>query len=152
MGWAREARMATGATTGIVSRYDILEDGETEHGAVAPALTHHQEVFGRAPTLVTADRGVHSPDNERLAGAAGVRHLVIPAWGKATAEQRAREKERAWRQRYQWRAGIEGRISSLRRDYGLRRCADHGPDGMERRVGWGVIGSNLRHIGQALAA
>jgi len=137
---------------GIVSRYDILEDGETEHGALTPALTHHQEVFGRAPTLVTADRGVHSPANERLAGEGGVRHLVIPAWGKATAEQRARQKERAWRKRYQWRAGIEGRISSLRRDYGLRRCADHGPDGMERRVGWGVIGSNLRHIGQAMAA
>ncbi len=137
---------------GIVSRYDILDDGETAHGALPPALTHHQEVCGRAPTLVTADRGVHSPDNERLAAAAGVRHLVIPAWGKATAAQRAREKERAWRQRYQWRAGIEGRISSLRRDDGLRRCADHGPDGMERRVGWGVIGRNLRHIGQAMAA
>ncbi len=137
---------------GIVSRYAILEDGETEHGALAPALTHHQEVFGQAPTLVTADRGVHSPANERLAREVGVRHLVIPTWGKATAEQRAREKERAWRKRYQWRAGIEGRISSLRRDYGLRRCADHGPDGLERRVGWGVIGSNLRHIGQAMAA
>jgi len=136
----------------IVSRYAILDDGETEHGALAPALTHHQEVFGRAPALVTADRGVHSPDNERLARDAGVRDLIIPTWGKATAEQRAREKERAWRTRYHWRAGIEGRISSLRRDYGLRRCADHGPDGLERRVGWGVIGSNLRHIGQAVAA
>jgi len=59
---------------GIVSRYDILDDGETEHGALTPALAHHQEVFGRAPTLVTADRGVHSPDNERLAGEVGVRH------------------------------------------------------------------------------
>jgi len=137
---------------GIVSRYDILADGETEHGALAPALTHHQEVFGRAPTLVTADRGVHSPENDRLAREAGVRHLVIPAWGKPTPAQRARETERGWRRRYRWRAGIEGRISSLRRDDGLRRCADHGPDGLERRVGWGVIGSNLRHIGQALAA
>jgi len=137
---------------GIVSRYDILDDGETEHGARAPALTHHQEVFGRAPTLVTADRGVHSPDNERLAREAGVRHLVIPTWGKATREQREREKDRVWRKRYQWRAGIEGRISSLRRDDGLRRCTDHGPDGRERCVGWGVIGSNLCHIGQALTA
>jgi len=101
---------------------------------------------------VTADRGVHSPENDRLAREAGVRHLVIPAWGKPTPAQRARETERGWRRRYRWRAGIEGRISSLRRDYGLRRCADHGPDGLERRVGWGVIGSNLRHIGQALAA
>ncbi len=137
---------------GIVSRYDILDDGETEHGALAPALTHHREVFGHAPTLVTADRGVHSPANEHLARDAGGRHLIIPTWGKATVEQRARSFSRAWRTRYQWRAGIEGRISSLRRDYGLRRCADHGPDGLERRIGWGVIDSNLRHIGQAAAA
>jgi len=137
---------------GIVSRDAILDDGETEHGALAPALTQHQDVCGRAPTFVTADRGVPSPDNERLARDAGVRHLVIPTWGKATAAQRAREQERGWRTRYQGRAGVEGRISSLRRDDGLRRCADHGPDGLERRVGWSVIGSNLRHIGQALAA
>ncbi len=26
--------------------------------------------------------GVHSPDNERLAAAAGVRHLVMPTWGR----------------------------------------------------------------------
>jgi IS5 family transposase len=40
----------------------------------------------------------------------------------------------------------------LRRDYGLRRCADHGEAGMERYVGWGIIASNLRHIAQKLAA
>ena len=82
----------------------------------------------------------------------GVARQYCGTLGKATAAQRAREKERTWRTRYHWRAGIEGRISSLRRDYGLSRCADHGPDGIERRVGWGVIGSNLRHIGQAPAA
>jgi transposase, IS5 family len=47
---------------------------------------------------------------------------------------------------------VEGRISSLRRDYGLRRCLDHGEDGMERRVGWGILASNLWHIGRARAA
>jgi IS5 family transposase len=47
---------------------------------------------------------------------------------------------------------MEGRISSLRRDYGLRRCPAHGEDGLVRHIGWGVIASNLRHIGQHLAA
>ena len=101
---------------------------------------------------MTADRGTHSPDNERIARARGVRHLVILRAGPVTPAQREREKQRDWRQRYRWRAGIEGRISSLRRDYGLRRCLYHGEDGMRRWVGWAIMASNLRHIGQALAA
>ncbi len=136
---------------GIVSRYAILQDGVATHGALAPTLTHHQEGFGRTPTLVTADRGLHSPANERLARDARVGTLVIPPWGTATAAQRAWEKERGWHRRYRWRVGIEGQISSLRPDYGLRRCADHGLDGLDWRVGWSVIGSNVCHIGQALA-
>src|SRR6266436_5068421 len=50
---------------------------------------------------------------------------------------------------YRWRAGIEGRIASLRRDYGWRICRYHGQDGMERWLGLGVIASNLRHLAQA---
>lgn len=137
---------------GIVTRYHILEDGATEHGELTPALAHHQAVFGHPPRLVTADRGLHHADNERTARAAGVPHLVIPAWGQGTPAQRARQRTRLWRRRYRWRAGIEGRINSLRRDYGLKRCADHGADGLERCVGWGILASNLRHIGQQLAA
>ncbi len=137
---------------GLVTRYHILEDGATEHGELAPALAHHQAVFGRPPRLVTADRGLHHADNARTAREAGVVHLVIPAWGPGTPEQRAQQRTRLWRRRYRWRAGIEGRINSLRRDYGLKRCADHGADGLERCVGWGILASNLRHIGQKLAA
>ena len=50
-----------------------------------------------------------------------------------------------------WRAGIEGRISGLKRRYRLDRCRYHGPAGMERWVGWGVIVHDLRVIAQATA-
>lgn len=43
-------------------------------------------------------------------------------------------------------AGIEGRIASLRRDFGWRKSRYHGLDGMERWLGLGVIASNLRRI------
>jgi IS5 family transposase len=137
---------------GIVTRVHVLEQGDSEHDELAAAVAHHRAVFGHPPTLVTGDRGMHSAHNERIARAAGVRHLVIPRAGPVTPAQRQREKERSWRRRYRWRAGIEGRISSLRRDYGLRRCLYHGEDGMRRWVGWAMMASNLRHIGQALAA
>ena len=137
---------------GIVTRFQVLGDKTAEHGQLAPALAHHQRVFGHPPRLATGDRGTHAPENERVARAAGVTHLVIPRAGPLTPAQRARERERGWRRRYRWRAGMEGRISSLRRDYGLRRCPAHGEDGMLRHIGWGVIASDLRHIGQHLAA
>ena len=63
-----------------------------------------------------------------------------------------KEHTRSWKRGYRWRAGIEGRIASLRRDYGWRKCRYHGQDGMERWLGLGVIASNLRHIAQARRA
>jgi len=137
---------------GIVAHYQVLGEGETEQDAVLPAVQHHREVFGHAPHLLTGDRGPHSATVEQEARAAGVQQVIIPWSGKPPPEQRAREKERGWRRRYRWRAGIEGRIRSLQRDYGLERCAYHGDEGVERGVGWGILASNLRHLGQALAA
>lgn len=64
-----------------------------------------------------------------------VRHPRTP--GRAPAAQRLRERQRSWRRRYRWWAGIEGRIHRLRRDDGLARCRSHGLVGLERDVGWG---------------
>lgn len=137
---------------GIIARFAILEDKTAEQGQLAPALEHHQQLFGRPPRLATGDRGVHAPDNDRVARDAGVTHLVIPRSGPVSEAERARERSPSFRRRYRWRAGIEGRLSSLRRDYGLRRCPDHGEEGFVCHLGWGVIASNLRHIAQHLAA
>jgi IS5 family transposase len=42
-----------------------------------------------------------------------------------------------------WRSGIVGRIGVLRRVYGFDRCPAHGPDGIERWVGLGVLTADL---------
>jgi transposase, IS5 family len=136
---------------GIVTRYRVLADGESDRHQALPAVGHHAQVFGHAPRLVAGDRGVHTKGVEEQAQAMGVRHVVIPRSGPTTAEQRTRERSRAWRRRYRWRAGIEGRISNLRRQYGLARCAYHGERGLECWIGWGVLASNLRQIGRRLA-
>lgn len=137
---------------GIISSYQILTNSGSEQGAVRPAVARHTDVFGHPPRLLTGDRGTHSATVEQEAGAAGVRDVVIPWSGTRSPTRRAQEKERRWRRLYRWRAGIEGRLYSLQRDYGLERCAYHGDAGLERGVGWGILASNLQHIGQALAA
>jgi IS5 family transposase len=137
---------------GIVTRVRLLGPGEVERHELAPAVEHHQAVFGHPPHLLTADRGFHVTGQEAPLQAVGVRYVVVPVSGRPTSQQRAQERTRAWKRRYRWRAGIEGRIHSLRRDYGLRRCRSHGEVGLLRDVGWGILASNLRHIAQCVAA
>jgi transposase, IS5 family len=134
---------------GIVTRCHVLADEESECHQALPAVQHHRALFGQPPWLVAGDRRLHTKNVEATAQGWGVTHVVIPHTGTLTVAQRARERARSWRRRYRWRAGIEGRIHSLRRDYGLARCRSHGLVGLERDVGWGVLASNLRHIATA---
>lgn len=136
---------------GIVTRYAILEHPE-EHGQAIEAVEHHCALFEHPPNLVAGDRGVHSADTESRLKERGVKRVAIPVEGKLSEERQALEHTRVFRRGYRFRAGIEGRIASLRRDYGWRKSAYHGQEGMERWLGLGVIASNLRHIAQGSEA
>jgi IS5 family transposase len=113
---------------GIVTRYQILHH-PTEHGQAIEAVAHHQALFEHPPGLVAGDRGVQSAETEERLLAAGVKCVAIPAAGKLSPERQALERTRPWRRGSRWRAGIEGRIASLRRDFGWRKSAYHGPTG-----------------------
>jgi IS5 family transposase len=137
---------------GIISRYAVLEGNPPEDAHLPLSLDHHRRVFHRPPRLLAGDRGVHSTANERYATMQGVKQVVLPKPGATSAKRLAHEQQRWFRRGRDWRAGIEGRISGLKRRYRLDRCRYHGTAGMERWVGWGVIAHNLRVIAQATAA
>jgi IS5 family transposase len=128
--FGRQVMLAEGEG-GVVSRFHVLAAEESDRHQAIPSVLQHRRLVGRAPWLLTGDRGVHTKGVEE-AQALGVRHVAIPRSGPSSPAQRARERDRAWRRRYRWRAGIEGRISSLRRDFGLERCPYHGEVGLER--------------------
>lgn len=136
---------------GIVSGYRILEEPGQDDRYLAQSLTDHQRRFGLPPWLLAGDRGVSSPTNEQLAQDAGVKRVVLPAKGRASAERKKQERERWFRRGFRFRAGIEGRISVLHRCYELDRCRDHEEDGMGRWVGWGIITANLVQIARTVA-
>jgi transposase, IS5 family len=137
---------------GIVSRYAVLAEVRPGAPDFPASLTAHEARFGRAPDLVATDRGVSSATNEHLARAAGVRHVAMPAVGRASPERLAVERTRWFRRGFRFRAGIEGRISVLQRRFGLARCREHGDAGMGRWVGWGVVASNLLKIATTVTA
>jgi IS5 family transposase len=136
---------------GLITRYDVLPGAPADDQQLLPALDHHQQLFDQPPRLVAGDRGVHSPSNETEAIARGVKFVVLPKPGAKTEDRQRHEQQRWFRYGRNWRAGIEGRISGLKRRHRLDRCRYHGEDGMERWVGWGVIAHDLRMIAQVRA-
>jgi transposase, IS5 family len=138
---------------GIISEYRLLPDGGgLDHPALPASLAAHQQRFGHPPNLLAGDRGIFSPDNEALAHELGIKHVVLPQTGRVSKERAARERQRWFRRGFRFRAGMEGRIRVLKRDYGLERCRDHGEDGMGRWVGWGIVTANLAKIAQTQVA
>jgi IS5 family transposase len=137
---------------GIISRYAVLDGNPDEKAQVPLSLAQHRQHFGHPPTLLTGDRGVYSAANERYARTQEVTEVVLPKPGKKSAKRLAYERQAWFRAGRNWRAGIEGRISGLKRRHKLDRCRYHGTAGMERWVGLGVIAHNLRIIAQHLAA
>jgi transposase, IS5 family len=137
---------------GIISRYEVLDGNPDEKAQLPPSLDHHIAQFGQPPELLAGDRGLHSTANERYAQRHGVAEVVLPKPGKKSAKRIAHEHQAWFLAGRNWRAGIEGRISGLKRRHGLDRCGYHGDAGMERWVGLGVIAHDLRVIAEALAA
>jgi IS5 family transposase len=127
----------------IVTAYEIHDGRPADSTLWTPALDRHQQIFGRAPHLATADRGFASAANERAATARGVCRVVLPYAGRKTAARRLYEHQQWFRRGRRWRVGSEGRISVLKRRHGLTRCRYHGRAGMHRWVGLGVIADNL---------
>ena len=138
---------------GIISEFRLLEDGGgLDHPELPASLKAHEERFGCAPTLLAGDRGVFSEENEALARKQKIKHIVLPKTGRVSKERKVYEQQRWFRRGFRYRAGIEGRIRVLKRDFGLGRCLDHGEDGMGRWVGWGIVTANLAKIAETQAA
>ena len=135
----------------IVSGFRILEGNAGDEAQLRPALEDHLRLFGKVPELVAADRNVHSKENEQVAKEMGVKKMCLPKAGKKSTERKEHERQRWYKRARRFRAGIEGRISVMKRRQYLGRCRDKGEEGFGRWVGWGVLIGNLGTIAQTLA-
>lgn len=137
---------------GIVSQWRVLEGNPADEQQWQPAIDHHRKLFEKPPDLASADRGVYSPDNEDYAHHKGVKRVVLPKPGYKSQERREYEAQSWFKRGRRFQAGVEGRISVSKRKHGLDRCLDHGEDGFDKWVGWGIIANNLTVMGRTLAA
>lgn len=137
---------------GIVTRWDVLDGNPNDDRQWLPSLDYHVERFGKAPWQASADRGVHSSYNEYQAQQRGVQRVILPKPGRRSKARRKHERQAWFKRGRKWHNGVEGRISVLKRCHELNRCRDHGQQGFDKWVGWGVIAANLKTIGRKVAA
>ena len=135
----------------IISHYEVFAERPSDRQLLVPSIEVHQRRFGRIPALVAADAGFHSQQNEKTAGAMGVRWLSVPNQKTKSEERKRLYRQRWFRRGQRWRTGCEGRISVLKRRHGMRRCLYRGFHGMQRWVGLSVIADNVIQIGRCLA-
>jgi transposase, IS5 family len=133
---------------GLVSNYRILDGNPSDEQQWKPSLKAHVKTFQQPPQQASADRGVSSEPNEQFAQDLGVKHVILPKRGYRS-KVRLKHEHKAWfvKGRH-WHAGVEGRISVLKRAHGLGRCLNHGETGFHCWVGWGVIAGNLAVLGR----
>lgn len=133
---------------GLISHYRILDGNPSDELQWQPSLKAHQATFQHPPQQASADRGLYSEPNETFAYDLGVQRVILPMRGHRP-KARAKLEHRAWfvKGRH-WHAGVEGRISVLKRAHHLGRCLAHGFAGFQCWVGWGVIAGNLAVLGR----
>ena len=136
---------------GMITQYRVLDGNPADEGHVEDSLKRHQETFGDAPSVYSADRGFYSPDNIQQCKEAGVELVCIPQrGGKKSPVQASYEKSRSFKDGQRFRAGIEGRISVLFRGRGMKRCLAEGHERFELLVGAAVLANNLMVIARLL--
>jgi IS5 family transposase len=136
---------------GLISRYARFPSAGADAPSLADSFAGHKERFGRAPWLVAGARGVATPDTEALAKKEGGNRVVLPQKGNLSAQRRRYEPQRWFRRGFRFRAGGEGRLSVLRRRFGLGRCLEQGEAGLGRWVGWGIVTAHLAKIAKTQA-
>jgi transposase, IS5 family len=137
---------------GIICDHSVQMGNPPDAPQLVPAIRRIAIHTGRVPKAVTADGiyGEHTIDDDLHA--LGVTTVAIPRKGKPDAARRETEHRRAFRKLVRWRTGCEGRISYLKRGYGLDRSRVDGHSRTRIWCGYGVLTHNLVKIGKLAAA
>jgi transposase, IS5 family len=142
----------TDNTDGIVLDYSAHEGNPADAPLLAPGIGRIKSLFGTPPGAVTADRGYGEAKVDETLTGLGVNTVVIPRKGKPSAARREVEHGRGFRRLVKWRTGSEGRISYLKRRYGLHRTLFDGLTGAQTWCGLGVLAHNSVKIATLVQA
>ncbi len=120
----------------FITDYVVLEKNCTDDELLPLVLERHEERFGRLPESVAADKGFCPDEDTYEELEEQVDYLGVPRRTRDFGDSMMG----VWQQ---WRAGIEGSISCLKRAFRLARCCFRGFKNFVSAIGSAVFCHNL---------
>lgn len=127
----------------FITGYQVFDEKPNEHQLVAPCLKSHKSLFGKPPTTLTADKGFYESMARITELERDIDVVAIGKKGGRTETETERETSILFKLAQQFRAGIEGSISFLKRCFRLVRCFNKGLDHYKATIGLTVFAHNL---------
>ena len=133
---------ATGKS-GLITHHEVFRGNPGDNTMLINVLEEHEGLFGHAPEKLAGDRRFFSADNEKIAKGKGVKFVSIPKPGRLTEARKAWQNSPWFKKLQRFRSGIEGNLSHLIRNFGLKRCLWKGWEAFKSYVGIAVLSYNL---------
>jgi IS5 family transposase len=138
-------------TDGLIVDHQVILGNPSDAGLLVPAIRRIKTRLARTPHTVTADRGYGDPYVETELESLGVKTVVIPRRGRPNQVRARLQRSARFKKLVKWRTGSEGRVATLKRNWGWSRTLMDGREGASMWCGWGVLAHNATKI-VALAA
>lgn len=141
----------SGGTSSLILDCMVLDGNPADVTLVAPVIERLKEIRGgRAPIAMAFDGGFPSEENLAIAKAAGVVEVCFHKQrGLAVADMVSDDE--TFQRLKNFRAGIEGGISMLKRAFGMGRCMWRGLTSFKSYVLACVVSFNLVMLARRLA-
>jgi IS5 family transposase len=130
----------------------VIEDGNpADKTLVERSIKRQIAIYGRPPRQTSFDGGFASQDNLRAAKDLGVKDVMFHKKCGLEITEMAKSA-RVFKKLRDFRAGIEGCISALKRGFGMSRCSWRGLAGFKSYVWASVVSFNAIMLARLLTA
>ena len=127
---------------GFITYFSIEDGNPADKDLFLPVLKMHEDKYNRLPTSVVCDGGYASKKNVSDGRSLGLKHAVFHK-RVGISYQAMGVKIKTFKKLRNFRAGVEGNISELKRAFGAGKAKWKGHDGFKAFVWSSVICYNL---------
>jgi IS5 family transposase len=140
-----------GGSSGLITDL-VIEQGNPSDAIIAKKMViRQQDIFGKLPLQVAYDGGFASKDNLEKIKQLGVKDVAFAKKCGLKIDEMAKSFW-VYKRLRNFRAGIEGMISFLKRCFGLARCTWRGFESFKAYAWSSVITANLLLMSRRIIA
>jgi IS5 family transposase len=141
----------TGGASGLILDCVVVDGNPADTAMTVPMLERQKLILGVVPRQAAFDGGFASKENLHDAKAMGVEDVAFSKKRGLEVSDMARSSW-VYRRLRNFRAGIEGMISFLKRAFGLDRCTWRGAESFSSYVHASVLAANFLTLARHLLA